>query len=427
MLPRHLTGALQAAAAANPVVTLTGPRQSGKTTLVRATFPAHRYLSLEAPDERTRALADPRGMLADAEGRGLILDEIQRAPELLSYIQVLVDERDEPGRFILTGSQNLLLMESVSQTLAGRTALLRLHPLSLAELHSRSPLDPLNLDGAAGPRRGASDGPPPQAPAGTSGGSPPQEPTGTSGGPPPQDLWQTLVNGFYPRIHARNLPAQPWLADYVRTYVERDLREVLQVSDPRSFENFLRLAAARTAQEVNFSALAADAGVTQQTAKRWLAALEIGFLATTLPPHHASYRKRLRKRRRLHFLDTGLVCYLLDIPDARTLERHPLRGAVFESFVVSELVKAFAARRREPPLSWWRDAAGREIDVLIDPGGRIVPVEVKSGRTVPADAVDTLAWWTALPGNPNRGGVLVHGGTERFEFRGFRVLPWFLQ
>ena len=451
MLSRHLTGALQAAAASNPVVTLTGPRQSGKTTLVRATFPAHRYLSLEAPDERARALADPREVLADAEGRGLILDEIQRAPELLSYIQGLVDERDEPGRFILTGSQNLLLMESVSQTLAGRTALLRLHPLSLAELHGRSPLDPFNLDGAAGPRRDTSGGPPPQELADTSGGPPPQESTVTSGGPrpqepavtsgglapqepavtsggqPPQGLWQTLVNGFYPRIHARNLAAQPWLADYVRTYVERDLREVLQVSDPRSFENFLRLAAARTAQEVNFSALAADAGVTQQTAKRWLAALEIGFLATTLPPHHASYRKRLRKRRRLHFLDTGLVCYLLDIPDARTLERHPLRGAVFESFVVSELVKAFAARRREPPLSWWRDAAGREIDILIDAGGRIVPVEVKSGRTVPADAVDTLAWWTALPGNPNRGGALVHGGNERFEFRGFRVLPWYLQ
>ena len=403
MLPRHLTGALRAAAAENPVVTLTGPRQSGKTTLVRATFPAHRYLSLEAPDERARALADPRGVLAEAEGRGLILDEIQRAPELLSYIQVLVDEHDEPGRFILTGSQNLLLMESVSQTLAGRTALLRLHPLSLAELYERPPLDPLNLDGGAGP------------------------PAEAAGGPPPQDLWQALVNGFYPRIHTRNLPAQPWLADYLRTYVERDLREVLQVSDPRSFENFVRLAAARTAQEVNLSALAADAGVTQQTAKRWLAALEIGFLATTLPPYHANYRKRLRKRRRLHFLDTGLVCYLLDIPDARTLERHPLRGAVFESFVVSELVKAFAARRREPPLSWWRDAAGREIDVLIDAGGRIVPLEVKSGRTVPADAVDTLAWWTAIPGNPNRGGVLVHGGTDHLDFRGFRVLPWYLQ
>ena len=424
MLQRQLARALRAAAEANPVVTLTGPRQSGKTTLVRATFPAHRYLSLEAPDERARALADPRGALAGA--RGLILDEIQRAPDLLSYIQVLVDEHDEPGRFILTGSQNLLLMQAVSQTLAGRTALLRLHPLSLAELHQRPPIDPLNLDGATGPRAAADAGPGVGAgrPLGLDGAAGPRAETA---GPPPRGLWQTLVDGFYPRIHARNLPARPWLADYLRTYIERDLREVLQVSDPRSFENFLRLAAARTAQEVNLSALAADAGVTQQTAKRWLGALEIGFLATTLPPHHANYRKRLRKRRRLHFLDTGLVCYLLDIPDARTLERHPLRGAVFESFVVSELVKAFAASRREPPLSWWRDAAGREIDVLIDAGGRIVPVEVKSGLTVPADAVDTLAWWTSIPGNPNRGGVLVHGGTDRFEFRGFQVLPWYVQ
>ena len=449
MLQRQLAGALRAAAEANPVVTLTGPRQSGKTTLVRATFPAHRYLSLEAPDERARALADPRGALAGARGRGLILDEIQRAPDLLSYIQVLVDEHDEPGRFILTGSQNLLLMQAVSQTLAGRTALLRLHPLSLAELHERPPIDPLNLDGAAGPRAAAdasgrrrqqatddfdsAAGPRAAADAGPGvGAGRPLNldgagPRAETAGPPPRGLWQTLVDGFYPRIHARNLPARPWLADYLRTYIERDLREVLQVSDPRSFENFLRLAAARTAQEVNLSALAADAGVTQQTAKRWLGALEIGFLATTLPPHHANYRKRLRKRRRLHFLDTGLVCYLLDIPDARTLERHPLRGAVFESFVVSELVKAFAALRREPPLSWWRDAAGREIDVLIDAGGRIVPVEVKSGLTVPADAVDTLAWWTSIPGNPNRGGVLVHGGADRFEFRGFQVLPWYVQ
>ena len=167
MLSRHLTGALQAAAASNPVVTLTGPRQSGKTTLVRAMFPGHRYLSLEAPDERARALADPRGVLAEAEGRGLILDEIQRAPELLSYIHVHVDECDDPGRFILTGSQNLLLMESVSQTLAGRTALLRLHPLSLAELHGRSPLDPFNLDRAAGARRDTPGGPSPQEPPDT--------------------------------------------------------------------------------------------------------------------------------------------------------------------------------------------------------------------------------------------------------------------
>ena len=398
MLHHHLTEALCAAAARNPVVTLTGPRQSGKTTLVRALFPDHVYLSLEAPDLRARALEDPRGFLA--QGDSLILDEIQRAPDLLSYIQVLVDENDRPGRFILTGSQNILLMESVSQTLAGRTALVRLYPLSLAELLERPPLDAENLD---------------------------KDDAGRSAAVPDRSLWKTLVDGFYPRIHDRGLPAGPWLADYIRTYIERDLREVMQVSDLRSFERFMRLAASHTAQELNLTALASDAGVTQQTARRWLAALEIGFLAITLPPHHASYRKRLRKRPRLHFLDTGLVCYLLDIRDAAILERHPLRGAIFESFVVSELIKSFAAQRRDAPLYFWRDATGHEVDVLIDAGGRVIPVEVKSGRTVAADAVDGLVWWTSIAGNPNRGGVLVHGGTEWFRFKGVRVLPWFLR
>lgn len=398
MLRRHLSEPLRAAADLNPVVTLTGPRQSGKTTLVRALFPDHAYLSLEAPDVRARALQDPRGFLAR---RGsLILDEIQRAPDLLSYIQVLVDEDDRPGRFILTGSQNILLMESVSQTLAGRTALLRLYPLSLAELLERPPIDAANLGG---------DDAAPDGPA------------------PDRGLWHTLVDGFYLRIHDHRLPAGQWLADYVRTYIERDLREVMEVADLRSFERFLRLAAARTAQELNLNSLASDTGITQQTAKRWLSALEIGYLATTLPPHHASYRKRLRKRPRLHFLDTGLVCYLLDIRDGGTLERHPLRGAIFESFVVSELIKSFAARRLELPLYFWRDATGHEIDVLIDAGGRVVPLEVKSGQTVADDAADGLLWWTSIPGNPNRGGVLVHGGTERFDFKGVRVLPWFLR
>lgn len=397
MLRRHLTEALLSAATVNPVVTLTGPRQSGKTTLVRALFPEHRYLSLEAPDVRARALEDPRGFLA--QGERLILDEVQRAPDLLSYIQVLVDEDARPGRFIVTGSQNILLMESVSQTLAGRTALLRLYPLSLAELLDRPPIDAANLDGGAA----------------------------APGGAPERSLWRTLVDGLYPRIHDRSLPAGSWLADYVRTYIERDLREVLQVSDLRSFESFLRLAASHTAQELNLTTLASDVGITQQTAKRWLSALEIGFLATTLPPHHASYRKRLRKRPRLHFLDTGLVCYLLDIRDAATLERHPLRGAVFESFVVSELIKSFSAQRRDPPLHFWRDATGHEVDILIDTGGRVVPVEVKSGQTVAADAAAGLLWWTSIPGNPNRGGILVHGGTDTFDFQGVRVLPWFLR
>jgi hypothetical protein len=401
MIIRHLTPALRRAAERYPVVTITGPRQSGKTTLVRAVFPGYRYASLEAPDVRARAIADPRGFLA--QGDRMILDEIQRAPELLSYVQELVDEDGRPGRFIVTGSQNILLMKSVSQTLAGRTALLLLLPFSLAELHGFPAPDPRQLD-----RRGAALEP-----------AVAKRLTET-------DPWATLLTGFYPPVHDRGLSPREWMADYFRTYVERDLREVTQVLDLRTFETFVRLAAARTATELNLSGLASDAGVTQQTARRWLTALEIGYVATTLPPHHANYRKRLRKRPRLHFLDPGLVCYLLGIEDAATLERHPLRGAIFESFVVSELIKAFAAMRRDPNLYFWRDATGHEIDVLIDAGDRLIPLEVKSGRTVPPDAVSALKWWTSIPSNPNRGGVLVHGGTEHFDLDGFRVLPWFL-
>lgn len=406
MIPRHVTPALKRAAEDYPVVTLTGPRQSGKTTLVRAVFPEHLYMSLESPDVRARALADPRAFLAQADR--MILDEIQRAPELLSYVQGLVDEDLRAGRFIVTGSQNILLLRSVSQTLAGRTALLVLHPFSLAELRGLPALEPLSLD-----RLAAADG---------GGGR-----KAAAAGPLAADaLWDTLVTGFFPPIHDRGVPAGEWLADYFRTYVERDLREVTQVLDLRQFETFMRLAAARTASELNLSGVAGDVGVTQQTARRWFTALEIGYLATALPAHHANYRKRLRKRPRLHFLDTGLICYLLGIRDAATLESHPLRGAIFESFVVAELVKAFSATRRDSPLFFWRDAAGHEIDVLLDAGDRLIPIEVKSGRTVAGDAVATLEWWTSIPSNPNRGGVVVHGGTDSFDLKGFRVLPWFL-
>ena len=394
MFVRHISDSVLSAAGQNPVVTLLGPRQSGKTTLCRALFSNHDYRSLEAPDVRLQALEDPRGFLAS--GNPMIIDEVQRAPDLLSYIQVLVDEDSRPGRFILTGSQNLLLMESVSQTLAGRVALLNLLPLSISELLGREPFDPAQYSSSVPDASGA----------------------------PNADRWETLFAGFYPRIHDRGLSPREWLGNYFRTYVERDLREVMQVSNLRAFEDFVRLAAASTARELNLSRLASDVGVGQQTARRWLNALETGFLAVTLRPHFANFRKRLRKRPRLHFLDTGLICYLLDIPDAKTLARHPLRGAIFESFVAAELFKSFANRRQKAPLYTWRDTSGHEIDILIDLGQRLIPVEVKSGETVPADAMRNLSWWINLPGNPNQHGLLVHGGTRSFRHKNFAVLPW---
>ncbi|MBI3447506.1 MAG: ATP-binding protein [Acidobacteria bacterium] len=397
MFLRALAKELKAAARRMPVVTVTGPRQSGKTTLVRAVFPRHVYVSLERPDERSRAREDPLGFLAAFRG-GVILDEVQRAPELLSYVQSAVDEDRRPGRFILTGSQNLILMEKISQTLAGRTAVLRLLPLTLAELTGRSAVDPRRLD--APPRKVV---------------------------PPKLELWHTIWSGFYPRIHDQRLPPERWLADYLRTYVERDLRDVLRVLDLDAFERFVRLAAARTGQELNLADLAADTGVSQPTAQAWITALRVGFIVTLLPPHHANFRKRLRKRPRLHFLDTGLACHLLGIQSPAVLERHPLRGAIFESYVMGEIIKGFENAGREPPLFFWRDATGHELDGLIDLGDRLLPVEVKSGLTVAADAVDALRWWTGLPGNRNKRGTLVYGGARPLSLHGFTVLPWFLK
>ena len=289
-------------------------------------------------------------------------------------------------------------MEGVSQTLAGRTAILQLLPLSLSELFSRAPLDPRRLGDVAAPAT-----------------------------PPAPSPWATIWAGFYPRIHDQHLDPDRWLADYRRTYVERDLREVLKVLDLDDFDRFLRLAAARTGQELNLSDLGGDAGVSQPTAKQWLTALRIGFLVTLVQPHHANFRKRLRKRPKLYFLDTGLVCHLLGIRSPTMLEHHPLRGAIFETFVAAELVKAFANLGREAPLYHWRAAGGREIDLLLDLGDRLLPIEVKSGQTVEPDLLRGLEWWTGLPGNRNRRGVLVSGGTEAFALRGMTVRPWFVE
>jgi predicted AAA+ superfamily ATPase len=396
MIERLLGRVLAEQARGNPVVTLVGPRQSGKTTLVRHVFPDHDYVSLERPDRRSAAKQDPVGFLSAHRGE-VILDEVQKVPELLSYIQVSVDEDDRPGRFVLTGSQHLLLMQDVSQTLAGRTAVLRLLPLSLAELLDREPIDPMAL--------------------------PDVEP-GTT---PADPHWKAVFTGFYPRIHDRQLEPTRWLADYHRTYVDRDLRDVLRVMDLDAFERFVRLCAARTATELNLASLADDAGISQPTAKQWLTALRIGSLVTLIQPYHESYRKRLRKRPKLHFLDSGLVCYLLGIEDADTLARHPLRGAIFESYVVAELYKSFEHAGREPRLYHWRDATGHEIDVIIDTGDGCIPVEIKSGQTVNSDTLRGITWWMDLTGKRNGPGVVVHGGTEHQRRSGITVLPWYIR
>lgn len=393
MLDRALARDLKRRAAQMPVATLLGPRQSGKTTLSRTLFPDHRYVSLERPDIREEAKRDPMAFLQ--RDSNLILDEVQRAPELLSYIQFFVDEDPRPGRFILTGSQNVLLADQVSQTLAGRTALFTLLPFSITELERVDPIDPRELATFESGRHS-----------------------------PKRSLWTQLFVGFYPRIHDQNLQPTEWLADYVRTYVERDLQGILRLTDQSAFERFLQLVAARTACELNLSELAADVGISQPTAKSWLSALEASYLVALVPPHHINYRKRVRKRHKLHVLDSGLCCYLLGIRSAEQLEKHPLRGAIFESYVASEMFKAFFNAALQPSIYHWRTSSGHELDLLLDFGDTLLPLETKSASVLANDAAKGLERWLDIKENHNTSGVLIYGGDHAQDIGRVRAIPW---
>lgn len=320
-----------------PVVAVTGPRQSGKSTLCRLAFPDKPYVSFERLDVREFAQDDPRAFL-EQYADGAVLDEIQRVPDLFSYLQVDVDECPEPGRFVLTGSQHFGLTEEISQSLAGRIALLNLLPPSLDELRRFE----------------------------------------TS----PSGLWETLFQGAYPRIHDLGLEPTQWLGDYVSTYVQRDVRQVRNVTDLDAFSRFLRLVAGRTSCEVHRAKLGADAGVASGTVRSWLSVLAASFVVFTLPAWHRNVRKQAVKAPKVHFFDSGLVCYLLGVTEPDQLRVHPLRGAVFESWVASEVYKARVHAGREPRLFHLRDAKGLEVDLVLDQGVRAVGVEAKSGKTV---------------------------------------------
>jgi len=381
MIERDIAPCLRRIAAQYPVVTLTGPRQSGKTTLARAVFPHLPYVSLEDPDTRRYAADDPRGFLS-AHGSGAVFDEIQRVPELPSYLQSVVDADPSPGRFVLTGSQQFEIMSGVTQSLAGRTGILRLLPFTLAEALRAAP-------------------------------------RALEGGLP-----QVLLTGFYPRIHDRGLPPAQVLADYFATYVERDLRQLAAVHDLQRFERFVRLCAGRTGQLLNLSSLGNDAGVSHATARQWIDLLQTSFIVHLLPPWFVNAGKRLVKTPKLYFVDVGLACWLLGLREAAQVARDPLWGALFENFVVIEAMKDRFNRGDAGPMYFYRDAIGNEVDLLLPLGRQFHGIDAKAGATVNPDYFRGLdALERSHPGMLASGGVLTGGEGNEARAR-WQVWSW---
>jgi uncharacterized protein len=381
MIDRDLASTLLRAAGQFPAVTLTGPRQSGKSTLCRGLFPGKPYANLEAPDIRSFAADDPRAFLAQFPD-GAILDEVQRTPELPSYLQGLIDDDPTPGRWILTGSQNLALVASVSQSLAGRSAVLHLLPLARNEV-VRFGQHPVSLD-------------------------------------------ETLVSGGYPRIFDRGLDPADWLRSYVATYIERDVRTISNIGDLVTFQRFVELCAGRTGQLLNYSSLASDSGVSQPTAKAWLSVLETSFIAFRLPAFHSNQRKRLVKMPKLHFYDTGLACWLLGIRTADQLRSHPLRGAIFETWVVSEVLKHRTNSGLSGGISFYRDKDGVEADLVVEEDGRLTAIEAKAAATASRSLFDGAGRVRGLLETTGRevDSIVVYGGDETQKRSDSTLTPW---
>jgi predicted AAA+ superfamily ATPase len=379
MVPRSASVTIQELTRGYPVIAVTGPRQSGKTTLVRATFPDHPYVSLENPAQREFAETDPAGFLGQFP-EGAVLDEAQRCPSLFEWLQGIVDQSRQPGRFVLTVSQQFGLLSGITQSLAGRVALVRLLPFSGRELRAAK-LQPDVLE-------------------------------------------QAVFRGGYPPIYDRDLDPGIWFANYVQTYLERDVRQLVNVRNLAQFQRFLRLCAGRTGQLLNLSGLGDEAGVSHNTAREWISVLEASFVVHRLPPHHRNFNKRLVKTPKLYFLDSGLAAWLLGIERADQLATHPLRVPLFETWVVAELLKHRFNEGKPSNLSFWRDRAGHEIDLLVEGASGIQPVEIKATATPTSDAAAGVRRWQTIAAADAARPALIYGGSTTEHRSTIDLVSW---
>jgi len=398
MIRRNLETSIRIYSSQYPVVAIVGPRQSGKTTLAKYMFPGHKYLSMENLDIRHMAQDDPRGFLDDY-GKNIILDEIQRVPSLFSYLQERVDLDDSPASYIITGSQQFILMEKITQSLAGRIITFQLYPFSFNELYEAKP--DKNIDSIFKIKQ--------------------QDIKGVE----KIDIYKMIFTGMYPRIHDKKLDARKWIENYILTYIERDIRSLVNVENLKLFEDFLKICASMSGQLINYTSISNSIGVSQPTVKKWLSLMETSGILFVLPPHSKNFKKRIVKTPKLYFTDTGVLSFLLSIRNPDELINHPLWGNIFETFIISELYKRVHHTGENPPFYFWRDKTGNEIDLIVDIGLKLLPIEIKASKTYSPELKTNIFSWLKLKNNTADKGFVIYRGEEVIGKRSaVSVIPW---